>query len=107
MIKAGKTYRLKADQLHVEDEETREELKDTEYAGFIPKYHLIGSAGDIVRLISIHDDLCIVNDGYKEYYTRISNIDTDEPKTGYDWEDPECDIIAAVKQIQELLDERL
>jgi hypothetical protein len=24
--------------------------------------------------------------------------------TGYDWEDPECDIIAAVKQLQDMFD---
>lgn len=31
----------------------------------------------------------------------------EDAKTGYDWEDPSIDPIAAVHQIQELLDEKL
>jgi hypothetical protein len=26
---------------------------------------------------------------------------------GYDWEDPECDLIASIRQLQELFDEQL
>ena len=37
----------------------------------------------------------------------INNSIEIEPGTGYDWQDPESDMIAAIRQIQELLDEKL
>lgn len=37
----------------------------------------------------------------------IENGPSPEKKTGYNWEDPECDLIAAIRQIQDLLDEKL
>lgn len=53
------------------------------------------------------------SDSGKGYWVHIGAsprhiaIPEEKIKIGYNWEDPECDIIAAVKQLQELFDEQL